>query len=62
MLVKNPALLYYGVQEGTTKSVRLQNDSNAISTVFSSMDVHIEPNQIADCFWLGKFKSNQSRP
>ena len=57
-------VVVYGVEEcppKTPKSVRLQSDSNAVSKVFSSMDVHIEPNQFVDCFRLGKFKSNQSR-
>ena len=57
-------VVVYGVEEcspKTPKSVRLQSDSNAVSKVFSSTDVHIEPNQVVDCFWLGKFKSNQSR-
>ena len=58
-------VVVYGIEEcppNTPKSVRLQSDSNAVSKVFSSMDVHIEPNQVVDCFRLGKFKSNQSRP
>ena len=58
-------VVVYGVEEcppKTPKSVRLQSDSNAVSKVFSSMDVHIESNQVVDCFRLGKFKSNQSRP
>ena len=62
-LFSNPVT--YGVEEcppKTPKSVRLKSDSNAVSKVFSSMDVHIEPNQVVDCFRLGKFKSNQSRP
>ena len=57
-------VVVYGVEEcppKTPKSMRLQSDSNAVSKVFSSIDVHIEPNQVVDCFRLGKFKSNQSR-
>ena len=40
--------------------VILQIDTNVVSEIFSSMDVHIEPNQIVDCLQLGKFKSNHS--
>ena len=57
-------VVVYGVEEcppKTPKGVRLQSDSNAVSKVFSSIDVLIEPNQVVDCFGLGKFKSNQSR-
>ena len=56
-------VVVYGIEEcppKTPKSARLQSDSNAVSKICSSMDVHIEPNQVVDCFRLGKFKSNQS--
>ena len=58
-------VVVYGVEEcppKAPKSVRLQSNSDAVSKVCSSMDVLIEPNQVVDCFRLGKFKSNQSRP
>ena len=46
-------VVVYGVEEcppNNAKSIRLQSDTNAVSKIFSSMDVHIEPHQIVDCF------------
>ena len=58
-------VVVFGVEEcpqNTLRSVRILRDSKEVSKIFSSIDVHIEPNQILDCFRLGKFKPQQTRP
>jgi len=58
-------VVVYGVEEcppNTPRSARLVRDTNEVSKVFSSIEVNIEGSLILDCFRLGKFKPQQSRP
>ena len=40
----------------------MQNDLKALLQTFDSIDVHVNSGGILDCFRLGKFKSQQTRP
>ena len=58
-------VVVYGVEEcppNTPRSARLQKDTNVVAGVFGGIDVVIEPTRIVDCYRLGKFKSQQTRP
>ena len=58
-------IVVFGVEEcpqNTLRSARIVRDTKEVSKIFGSIDVHVEPNQILDCFRLGKFKSQQTRP
>ena len=46
----------------TPKSTRQQKDTNNVLEIFGSLEVSIESNQILDCFCLGKFRAQQSKP
>ena len=46
----------------TSKSMRLQKDTSTVVEIFSGLGVHVGPNHILDCFCLGKFKEQQSKP
>jgi len=58
-------IVVFGVEESpqnTLRSARIVRDTKEVSKIFGNLDVHIEPSQILDCFRLGKFKPQQSRP
>ena len=48
----------------TSRSACLQKDTNAVAAcnIWWYIDVIIEPTQIVDCYQLGKFKFQQTRP
>ena len=46
----------------TPRNVQLQKDMETILQTFNSIDVHVDPTHILDCFRLGKFKPQQKRP
>ena len=57
--------MVFGVEESppkTFKDVRLQKDMELVSEIFASINVQVDPSQILDCYRLGKFKSQQTRP
>jgi len=58
-------VVVYGVEEcpqNTPRSARLVRDTNEVSKIFGFIDVNIERSLILDCFRLGKFKSQLTRP
>ena len=58
-------VVLYGIDESppkTPKHERLQKDIKTTLEIFSSIEVQIDPAHVVDCFRLGKFKQNQSRP
>ena len=58
-------VVVFGIEEcpqNTMRSARIIRDTKEVSKVFNNIDVHIEPSQILDCFRLGKFKPQQTRP
>ena len=58
-------ILVYGIDESppiTDRSSRLQNDIKNVLTVFNPIITTLEPNAIKDCFRLGKFNPNSTRP
>ena len=58
-------IVIFGVEESppkTPKSTRLQKDTSTVVEIFSSLGVHVESSHILDCFRLGKFKVQQSKP
>ena len=58
-------VVVFGVEESppkTFKSVRLQKDMKSVSEIFASINVPVNPSQILDCYRLGKFKSQLTRP
>jgi len=55
-------IVVFGVEEcpqNTVRSAHIVRDTKEVSKIFASINVHIE---ILDCFRLGKFKSQQTRP
>ena len=64
-LIGNPMLfcmVSMNALQKTSRHKRQQNDVKAILETLSSIKVQINPDHIIDCFRLGKFKQNQSRP
>ena len=58
-------VVLYGIGEcssRTSRHERQQNDVKAVLETLSSIKVQINPDHVIDCFRLGKFKQNQSRP
>ena len=58
-------VVVYGVEENppkTPRNVWLQKDMETISQIFKSINVRIDPTHILDCFRLGRFKLQQTRP
>jgi len=58
-------VVVFGIEEcpqNTLRSAQIIRDTKEVSKVFSNIDVHIEPSQVLDCFRLGKFKPQQTRP
>ena len=57
-------IVVFGVEEcpqNTPRNTRIIRDTKEVSKVLSSIDVHIEPGQILDCFRLGKFKHQHTK-
>ena len=44
------------------RSARLESDLTSVVTIFSALDSSIQPQSIRDCFRLGKFSPDASRP
>ena len=58
-------VVVFGIEESppkTFRSVRLQKDMESVSEIFSRIKVQVNPSQILDCYRLGKFKFQQTRP
>ena len=51
-------VVVFGIEE----SPRLQKDMESVSEIFSRIKVQVNPSQILDCYCLGKFKFQQTRP
>ena len=58
-------VVLYGLDEcpsGLTRSGRLESDLTNISNIFSELDSSIQPQSISDCYRLGKYLRDASRP
>ena len=58
-------VVIYGIKESppkTSKSDRLENDLQSITTEFSKVDLPIQASSVKDCFRLGKYKTDNPRP
>ena len=58
-------VVLYGLEEcpsGLTRSSRLESDLTNISNIFSELDSSIQPQSIRDCYRLGKYFRDASRP
>ena len=58
-------VVMYGIKESppkTSKSDRLENDLQSITNEFAKVDLSIQASSVKDCFRLGKYKSDTSRP
>ena len=55
----------YGVEEcppRTSKADRFESDLASVVSVLSTIDSNIQPQSIKDCYWLGKFSPQETRP
>ena len=55
----------YGIKESPPKTSKAEcqvQDLENITNAFRNADLPIEARSIRDCFWLGKYKPNASRP
>jgi len=62
---RKPNVAVYGVEESppnTPCGACLQKDTVAVSKIFGSLNIEIEPSQILDCYRLEKYKLIQPRP
>ena len=58
-------VVVYGVDEcpqNTPRNVRLQKDTDAVTKVFGSIEIAVEPSLILDCYRLGKYNPQKSKP
>ena len=58
-------VVMYGIKESppkTSKSDRLENDLQSITNEFAKVDLSIQASSVKDCFRLGRYKSDASRP
>ena len=59
-------VIIYGVEENPPKCLEMygcrKKDMETISQIFKSINVHIDPTHILDCFRLGRFKLQQTTP
>jgi len=58
-------VVVYGISEcpnGTSRSERLNQDLSDVVSVLSKVSSSIEPQAIKDCFRLGKFNPQRSKP
>ena len=58
-------VVLYGVEEcrsGMYRSARLESDLTSVISVFSALESSIQSQSVKDCFRLGKFSPNASRP
>ncbi len=58
-------LVMFGIQEcnnGLNRQSRLLSDINSVVTALVKVDDTFQTNDIQDCFRLGKFSNNRSRP
>ena len=57
--------MVYGIDEcpqNTCRNARLQKDTDAVTKLFGSIEVTIEPSLILDCYQLGKYNPQKSKP
>lgn len=58
-------VVLYGVEEcppRTSKADRFESDLASVVSVLSTIDSNIQPQSIKDCYWLGKFSPQETRP
>ena len=58
-------VVLYGVEEcrpGLFRSARLESDISSVVSVFSALDSSIQSHSVRDCFRLGKFSPDATRP
>ena len=58
-------LVVFGIGEqvsGTPRATRLREDSTEVSSILSPLLPSFSDHSVRDCFWLGKYSSNRSRP
>jgi len=58
-------VVVYGIDECPTNTIRLaclKKDFDSVSSVFSGLGVTPDPGTIVDCYRLGRFKPQPSRP
>ena len=58
-------VVLYGVEEcrrGLSRSARLESDLSSVVNVFSALDSSIQSHSVRDCFRLGKFSPDATRP
>ena len=58
-------VVLYGVEEcrpGLFRSARLESDISSVVSVFSALDSSIQSHSVRDCFRLGKFSPDTTRP
>ena len=58
-------VVVYGVDkcpQNTSHNVRLQRDTDAVTKIFGNIEVTTEPSLILDCYCLGKYNPQKSKP
>ena len=58
-------VVVYGIDEcpqNTSRNARLQKDTDAVTKLFGSIEVTVEPSLILDCYRLGKYNPQKSKP
>ena len=58
-------VVLYGMEEcrlGLSRSARLESDLSSVVSVFSALDSSIQSHSVRDCFRLGKFSPDATRP
>ena len=58
-------VLMFGITEndkGTPRHIRNQNDLSSVSEVLSNLDPLVSVSSVSDCFRLGKFNDDKTRP
>ena len=48
--------------QNTPRNTCLQKDTDAVTKVFGSIEITVEPNLILDCYRLGKYNPQRSKP
>ena len=58
-------VVVYGIDEcpqNTPRNIRLQKDTDAVTKIFGNIEVIVEPSLILDCYRLGKYNPQKSKP
>ena len=58
-------IVVYGISEpapNTDRQMRVKQDIKGVLTAFAPVNDQLDPNAIKDCFRLGKYNSNHTRP